>query len=386
MGQKTWFGKSGIVFENGLDQEKGRDNPGETAFSVMCFATHGAAMLLRPLLSLFLALCMLPVLAQTHPGFQQLRLPAPHRDRALDVLLWYPATAGGSAVSVAENRLFFGSAARQDAPVAAGRYPLVLVSHGMGGHAAGLGWIASQLAHSGFVVAAVNHPGSTAGDLSAAAAVQIWQRPADVSAVLTALLVDPVWQEHIQPDRVGVLGYSLGGYTALALAGARVHLMDYARYCAIPVPPNTVVAECPWFARGGVDLRQLDAERFGQDHRDPRIRAVVAVDPGLAQAFVADSLRRIRAAVQIINLGRPGQIPLAVAAAPLAAMIPAAHYATVPDAVHFSFLGVCKPGGAALLAREGDDPVCDDGGGRSRADIHQELVRRVRAGFEMLQK
>lgn len=347
-------------------------------------------MPLRPLLPFLMALCFLahalPALAQQGPGFQQRSLPAPHRARALEVLLWYPAPAGGSAVSVAENRLFYGSAARQGAPVAKGRYPLVLVSHGMGGHAAGLGWIASPLAQSGFIVAAVNHPGSTTGDVSAAAAVQVWQRPADLSAVLTALLADPAWAAHIRPEKVGVLGFSLGGYTALALAGARVGLADYVRYCDVPVPAGTVVAECPWFARGGVDLRQLDATRFGQDHRDPRIRAVVAVDPGLAQAFVADSLRRIDIPVQIINLGQSGQIPLAVAAAPLAALIPAARYATVPDAAHFSFLGVCKPGGAALLASEGDDPVCDDGGGRSRAEIHRELLHTVRAGLASLQK
>jgi predicted dienelactone hydrolase len=347
-------------------------------------------MPMRALLSFFLALHLftstLPTLAQQSPGFQSLRLPAAHRQQALEVLLWYPAQAGGQAVSVAENRLFYGSAARQNAPLAAGRYPLVLVSHGMGGHAAGLGWIASQLAQGGFIVAAVNHPGSTAGDLNAAAAVQVWQRPADLSAVLTALLADPAWQPHIQPERVGVLGFSLGGYTALALAGARVNLRDYARYCDQPVPPGTVVAECPGFARGGVDLRMLDATRFGQDHHDARIRAVVAVDPGLAQAFEADSLRRIQVPIHIINLGRPGQIPLAVAAAPLAATIPTAHYASVPDATHFSFLGVCKPGGAALLARDGDDPVCDDGGGRSRNGIHQELVEKVRTGLNSLLK
>lgn len=340
-------------------------------------------------LSLVLALCCLPALAQQSPGIQTLSLWAPHRDRALEVLLWYPAQPGGKAVSVGENRLFHGSPAQQGAPVAAGRYPVLLVSHGMGGHAGGLGWIAAALAQRGFIVAAVNHPGSTTGDLSAAAAVQVWQRPADLSAVLTGLLADPVWAAHIRPERVGVLGFSLGGYTALALAGARVDLADYVRYCDKPVPPGTVVAECPWFARGGVDLRTLDAARFGRDHRDARIRAVVAIDPGLAQAFVADNLRRIDIPVQIINLGKSGQIPLAVAAAPLAALIPAARYATVPDAAHFSFLGVCKPGGVALLASEGDDPVCDDGGGgggRRRAEIHRELLHTVRTGLASLQK
>jgi predicted dienelactone hydrolase len=215
--------------------------------------------------------------------------------------------------------------------------------------------------------------------------VQIWQRPADLSAVTTALLAHPGWQTSIAPQRIGVLGFSLGGYTALTLAGARVRLADYIRYCEIPVPPGTVINECPWFARGGVDLHRVDANRFEQSHRDPRIRAVVAVDPGLAQAFDADSLRGITVPVQLINLGRPGQLPLAVDATRLAPLVPAARYAFLPDATHFSFLGVCRPNGAALLSSEGEtDPVCEDGGGRPRPAIHAELLQTILAGLAAL--
>jgi len=67
-----------------------------------------------------------------------------------------------------------------------------------------------------------------------------------------------------------------------------------------------------------------------------------------------------------------------VAAAPLAQAIPGATYATVADAIHFSFLGECQANGRAILAAEGDpDPLCDDGGSRTRADIHAELLRLV---------
>ena len=82
------------------------------------------------------------------------------------------------------------------------------------------------------------------------------------------------------------------------------------------------------------------------------------------------------------NLGRPGTHPRAVAAAPLAQAIPGSSYATVPDAIHFSFLRECQANGRAILAKEGDpDPLCDDGGSRSRADIHAELLRRVSQAF-----
>ncbi|WP_394788835.1 alpha/beta hydrolase family protein [Rhodoferax sp.] len=334
---------------------------------------------LRRLLCLACLACTNPAAwAQDGPGLQRLYLPAPARERPLEVLLWYPAEPGGKALLLGENQLFKGSPVRQDAPAAPGRYPLLLLSHGSGGNAANMGWLAGPLAQQGFIVAAPNHPGTTTGDSTPEATMRIWERPADISAVLSALLAHPDWQARIQPDRVAVLGFSLGGHTALALAGARVNLDSYARYCKDPAAMTVRLGECRWLAGSPVGLRQLDATRFGQSFKDPRIQQAIAIDPGLAQAFEVDSLRSITVPVQIINLGRPGTHPRAVAAAPLAQAIPGSGYATVPDAIHFSFLLECQANGRAVLATEGDsDPLCDDGGSRPRADIHAELLRLV---------
>jgi predicted dienelactone hydrolase len=330
------------------------------------------------LLPLLFGLAYTSAWSQDGPGLQRLYLPAPARERPLEVLLWYPATAGGQAKLVGESPLFHGTPAQLEAPVSDGRYPLVLLSHGSGGNAANMGWLAGPLARQGYIVAAPNHPGTTTGDSTPQATMRIWERPADISTMLTALLNQTSWQARIQPDRVAVLGFSLGGHTALALAGARVSLDSYARYCEDPVAMTVRMGECRWLAGSPVGLRQLDATRFGQSFKDPRIQQAIAIDPGLAQAFETDSLHNITVPVHIINLGRPGTHPRAVEAAPLAQAIPGSSYATVPDAIHFSFLGECQANGAAVLAQEGDtDPLCDDGGSRSRADIHAELLQLV---------
>ncbi|MCX7277111.1 MAG: hypothetical protein NTZ15_07250 [Burkholderiales bacterium] len=316
--------------------------------------------------------------SQDAPGLQHIYLPTAARERTLDVLLWYPTAPGGQALLLEENRLFKGTPVRQDAPVAPGRYPLLLLSHGSGGNAAGMGWLAGPLAQRGYIVAAPNHPGTTTADSTPEATMRIWERPADISAVLTALLAQPDWQARIQPNRVAVLGFSLGGHTALALAGARVNLDRYARYCEDPAAMTVRLGECRWLAGSPVGLRQLDAAHFGQSFKDPRIQQAIAIDPGLAQAFEANSLHSITVPVQIINLGRPGTHPRAVEGAPLAQAIPGSSYATVPDAIHFSFLRECQANGRAILAEEGEpDPLCDDGGSRARADIHAELLRLV---------
>ncbi|WP_343714563.1 alpha/beta fold hydrolase [Inquilinus sp.] len=323
-----------------------------------------------------------PTLAEEAVGVRTLTIPAPDRGTTLHGLLWYPAAPGGTSVLIGDDPPFRGTPARRDAPPAAGRFPLLLLSHGLGGGAADLGWISARLAAAGYIVAAPNHPGTTGGDVSPAAALQVWQRPADLSAVLDAIEAAPAWRDRIDTGRVGVLGFSLGGYTALAIAGARVDAAAYARYCDTSKTP---MWDCTWLQQGGVDVHRIDAARFGRSNRDPRIAFAIAVDPALAPAYTAESLKGLPVPVEIINLGRPDTIPPMVAAAGVAAAIPGAAYETVPDAVHYSFLGECVPDGAALLKREGlTEPLCDDGDGRPRAALHAQLGRMIETALQRL--
>ncbi len=52
---------------------------------------------------------------------------------------------------------------------------------------------------------------------------KLWQRPLDVSLVITDLLHDPLWGPLIDPARIGVTGHSQGGFTSLWVAGARIN-------------------------------------------------------------------------------------------------------------------------------------------------------------------
>jgi len=314
-------------------------------------------------------------------GVRTIDVAAPERGaKPLNVTVWYPAAAGGEPALVGDDRLFKGTTARRDAPFAAGRFPLVLVSHGSGGSIETLGWLAAPLVKAGFVVAGPNHPGTTRGNSTPLATTWMWERTADLSAVLTALTGDPAWAPHLDGSRVGALGFSLGGHTVLSIAGARAEREAYARYCE----EHPTMPDCVWFASDGVDLRAV-APRFEQSSRDPRIKAVVAIDPSVARAFVAESLREIAVPVEIVNLGDAAAIPVSVAGAPIVAAIPAGRYETVADAVHLSFLAECQPGAKAFLAEVGEkDRLCDDGVSRTRADIHAEIAAKVVAAFERM--
>lgn len=338
--------------------------------------------LLRLLLttSLFAAVSLHSAHAAEIVGFRTMDVHAPSRDSHLNVAIWYPASPGGERVLVGEDRLFKGTEAWRDAPLRDGSFPLILVSHGSGGRISSLDWIAARLAAAGFIVAGPNHPGTTSGNSTPADTIRIWQRAGDLSEVATALMHDPAWKRSIDEKRIGAFGFSLGAHTVLALAGARVDLEDFVRYCDnYPSMPD-----CVWYASGKVDLRKTDKKRFEKSFRDPRFTSIVAIDPAFAQAFMRDSLQTIAVPVHIINLGEGEAVPLAVQFDRIVKEIPSATYGNVKGSVHMSFLAECQPGGREWLKLIGErDPLCDDAEGspRTRADIHAELASRIEKAF-----
>lgn len=300
---------------------------------------------------------------------------APERAKDIDFNVWYPATSGGKMVTVGGNGVFFGTPAGRNAPHRTGQFPLVLISHGAGGNAGQFGWIASELVKAGFVVVIPNHTGTTSGNASAEAAVRVWERPADISAVIDEITSNPDSYPYIDPNQISMLGFSAGGYTAMAVSGARVDPDKLSQFCDAG---DHGMSDCAFLAHFGINLHDFDLSPASQDLRDPRIQRTVAVDPGIIETITPKSLASIDIPMLILNLGNEDEIPSGVYALPAAMLIPNAEHSFVPDATHFSFLAECKERGAEILMKEGEpDPLCDDAGGRSRAALHAELSATI---------
>lgn len=300
---------------------------------------------------------------------------APVRGEDVDFHIWYPASPGGKTVTVGGNGVFYGTPAGRAAPHRGAQYPMVLISHGAGGNAGQFGWIASRLAEQGFVVVLPNHPGTTSGNASAKAAVRVWERPADVSAVIDEITGNPDAYPFIDPSKIAMLGFSAGGYTAMAISGARVNPDRLQHFCD---ETDHGMSDCAFLAHFGVDLHAMDLSPAAQDLRDRRVSVSVIIDPGIVSTMTEESLRSIDIPMYIINLGDEDKVPAGVYARGAAEMIEGARYEVSGDATHFSFLAQCKAKGAAILKSEGElDALCDDAGGRSRAEIHNDLSGRI---------
>lgn len=176
--------------------------------------------------------------------------------------------------------------------------PLVVVSHGTGGSGSAMDWLALPLARAGMRVACIDHHGNNFVDGYEPEGFTFgWERPRDVSFVLDIL----GGEQAMGP--VGAAGFSFGGFTAAALAGARIDPVALAGVFAGTLP----VPEIPEYPGVLAELRKKvppaelmeAAERAGDDLSDPRIRAVFQVAPGWGPFVTAESLAAIRVPVEI---------------------------------------------------------------------------------------
>ncbi len=154
------------------------------------------------------------------------------RGRTLPVQIWYPAEPGSAEGATPAVYPFPGlevpsATGYGDLPVAEGPFPLVVYSHGNGGLRYVSSFMTEHLASHGFVVVAPDHTGNTAIDSFAGTSEDRTQvaidRPQDVSLTIDATLAGaPGFEDvapQVDPESIGVIGHSFGGYTALAVAG-----------------------------------------------------------------------------------------------------------------------------------------------------------------------
>jgi predicted dienelactone hydrolase len=156
---------------------------------------------------------------------------AARADRRLEVDLWYPAAGAAGGVPVTyegsltaeppapPSRFTRPGIAVRDAERSTGPFPLVVVSHGYDNESVLFSWLTENLASKGYVVAAIRHRDPPIVD-RARFPEAVRNRPQDV-AFATAALQRSLGEERlVDPARTALVGYSMGGYGVLSVAGA----------------------------------------------------------------------------------------------------------------------------------------------------------------------
>jgi predicted dienelactone hydrolase len=184
--------------------------------------------------------------------------------------------------------------------------PVIVFSHGLGSDRQAFKYLGEHLASYGFVVAIPEHPGSSEQQLLAllngqaddvAEPREFVDRPLDIKLLLDELTVrsqqDPTFQGRLNLQQVGVAGHSFGGYTALVLAGAKINFERLQRNCAMNLNNTlniSLILQC----------RALVLPRRNYDLSDPRVKAVIAVNPIDSGVLGPSSLSQIRIPVMLV--------------------------------------------------------------------------------------
>lgn len=233
-----------------------------------------------------------------------------------------------------------------DAPIAGHGLPLVAISHGNSASPWVHRGLALALAGAGFAVVLVEHLGNSRSDNSAAGTpANLANRPRHVRLALDAAVA--ALGDAAVP-RAAVVGHSIGGYTALAVAGGRPMALPGETASGVGEP----VAVEP----------------------DPRVVAAVLLAPALPWLMGPGALAGVSVPLLVRTGARDDVMPPFVVERVLAGLPPGAALDTkaVPGAGHFSFQSPFPPALQSPAFPPSQDPP-----GFDRAAYEGELAAEI---------
>jgi len=220
--------------------------------------------------------------------------------------------------------------------------PLLILSHGSGGSGVLYPTLVGPLAQAGYVVACPEHPGNHRKDNSLVGTHQnLVNRPRHLRLVADAILGDARFSSLIAPDRIILIGHSMGACTALSLAGGQ-----------------------PWDKQG----QPVEVEA------DPRVAALVLLAPAAAYFNAPGALSGVRQPILLLSAEHDPLTPrwhgeLIRDGVPDPAQV---DFEEIPGAGHFSFLSPFP----AALRKPGFQPA-EDPPGFDRENFHRVLPGRI---------
>ncbi len=184
--------------------------------------------------------------------------------------------------------------------------PLIVFSHGFGSIRTDLRYLAEHLASHGYVVAALEHPGSneasskvvSKGKKLLVEPQEFLDRPRDISFVLDELeklnqTANNPLQGKLATTNAMVVGYSFGGGTALALAGGELQIENLKQRCQQKLGKTNL-------SEGLQCVAQALPEKTYQ-LRDVRIKQAIALNPTTSFMFGETGLTKVQIPTLILS-------------------------------------------------------------------------------------
>jgi predicted dienelactone hydrolase len=134
------------------------------------------------------------------------------------MVVMYPTKSPAKSVSLGPYNMNLSL----DAAIVQGRFPLSIISHGSGGSHLVYRTLAHYLASNGFIVGMLEHPFNNRNNNSWGNTIEnLVNRPRHLQIAIDWFFDNAKFASHILSQAVSVIGHSMGGYTALVLAGGK---------------------------------------------------------------------------------------------------------------------------------------------------------------------
>ncbi|MPS47425.1 alpha/beta fold hydrolase [Methylobacillus sp.] len=288
-------------------------------------------------------------------GASEFRLTDAEHGLSFPVLVMYPTRQLSSRHAFGPYLMDVS----MNAPIAGGQHPLILVSHGSGGSHLLYRTMTAHLAQHGYVVAMIEHPGNNRVDNQFMGKVENLQyRPRHLRLTADALYGDAVLGPHLQAGRIGVIGHSMGGYTALALAGGTPWY-----------PPEAFQPDYRGPAPAVVDVEH-----------DDRVKALVLLAPATVWFMPEHALEDVDVPILMLSAEHDPYTPAWHGEIVRKGVRDPANVTSrcVKNAGHFSFLSPFPP----KIKQGGALPTIDPEG-FDRERFHEQLKQEILAYFNL---
>ena len=234
----------------------------------------------------------------------------PESDRPLPVTVWYPALNPDGSEDYAIYDMGIGRFVPQDMnlvteghaladealDLTGAPYPLVIISHGLGGSRFSYFQLAEHLASYGFIVIGIEHVGTAVHELVINVAnvgdpgniVSLYYRPSDVARTIayadTLTTDDGPLAGLIDTELVAIWGHSTGGTTVFQAGGAQIDFPALLAWCDGKELDPFADESCQFVGHEAnlAALYGVEASNAGlfRPLWDDRVDALVAAAPG----------------------------------------------------------------------------------------------------------
>lgn len=238
-----------------------------------------------------------------------------------------------------------------------GKYPLIMISHGLGGNDWNHHLLASRLVKAGFMVAAVRHPDDL---LRVAEPEHAVLRPLELRSALDEVLNHETFSSLIDQTKIGAFGFSAGGYTVLVAAGGLADRNRITNHCVKPQnDPEFCVGEeggqqLPFWLRAKRAFYSMPKVELEQELGDTRLKAIVVAAP-VGSPF--NDLSRITQPTLLIRAGHDQTLRYPYHAQSIHTLLTIKHeYRVIEGLHHYAFLSPFPDTIATEVGEPAQDP------------------------------